>query len=198
MNAASHAGPPPRAGTRHLPGDRDVWIFILAELLMFGTFFVAYITNRHAEIALFNTSQATLDRSLGALNTLFLISSSWLVVRAVAAVRSQHGRNATHYLGGAIVLALAFIVVKYFEYSAKFAAGMDLTTNDFYMFYFTLTMIHLAHVVGGTVILSVLWLNAREGKYHSRNLRGLEAGAAYWHMVDLLWIFLFPLIYLLQ
>ncbi|PKO90577.1 MAG: cytochrome-c oxidase [Betaproteobacteria bacterium HGW-Betaproteobacteria-12] len=188
----------PVAASRHLPGDRDVWIFIMAELMTFSAFFIAYMFYRNGDVELFNRGQATLDRNLGVLNTLLLILSSWGVVRAIAAARTNRRRQIVSYLGVAIGLALAFMVVKYFEYAAKFAVGITLTSNDFYMFYFCLTMIHLAHVVGGTVILSVLLRNARAGKYHAGNLRGLETGASFWHMVDLLWIFLFPLFYLLR
>jgi len=181
-----------------LPGDRDVWIFIMAELLMFGVFFVAYIVQRRAEVTLFNASQATLDRTLGGLNTLILVTSSWAVVSAVEAARAKRTAAVVRHLGVAIALALAFVAVKYVEYSAKFEAGINLTTNSFYMFYFSLTMVHLFHVVGGTVILIVVRQNAKGGAYHPASMKGLEAGASYWHMVDLSWIFLFALLYLLR
>lgn len=186
----------PAAG--RLPGDRDVWLFIFAELMMFGAFFLAYIVNRSTAVELYNAAQQTLDRNLGVLNTVFLIASSWAVVQALAAARRDQSGTSARYLMLAIALAAAFVVVKYFEYSAKFRAGIDLTTNDFYMFYFCLTMIHLAHVVAGSVILLVLCLNTRQGKYRAGRMQGMEAGASYWHMVDLLWIFLFPLLYLLR
>jgi nitric oxide reductase NorE protein len=186
------------SASRHLPGDPDVWIFIMAELVMFSAFFIAYIFYRNAEIAVFNAGQATLDRNLGALNTLFLILSSWSVVRAVSAARINRQDAVVRYLCIAIGFSLGFMAVKYFEYAAKFNAGITLLSGDFYMFYFCLTMIHLAHVVGGTIILIVLLVNARGGTYHARNLRGIETGASFWHMVDLLWIFLFPLLYLLE
>ena len=183
---------------RRLPGDRDVWIFIIAELLMFGAFFVAYIVNRAGEVRLFNASQLTLDRTLGVLNALLLISSSWAVVQAVCAARRNERGAVPRYLGLAIALGIAFTIVKFFEYSAKLGAGLTMMTNTFYMFYFCLTMIHLLHVVAGTVILTVPWSNARGGAYNSSNSKGLETGASYWHMVDLLWIFLFSLLYLLK
>ncbi|MDB5987865.1 MAG: norE [Nevskia sp.] len=184
--------------TRRLPGDQDVWIFIIAELLMFGAFFIAYIVNRAGEVDLFNASQLTLDRSFGVVNTLLLVTSSWAVVEAAAAVRGNRAALAPCYLLIAIGLGVAFIVVKFFEYSAKFEAGLSMTTNTFYMFYFCLTMIHLAHVVVGTIILIVMWTNARNGNYAAAHTKGLETGASYWHMVDLLWIFLFALLYLLR
>jgi nitric oxide reductase NorE protein len=183
---------------RRLPGDRDVWIFICAELLAFSLFFIAYVIYRAAEVDLFNASQLSLSRPLGALNTLLLLSSSWAVVSSVHAARQDRIARVPRYLGLAIALGIGFMVVKYFEYGSKFAAGITLTTNTFYMLYFCLTMIHLLHVFGGTVILIVLCMSARAATYHAGNMRGLEAGASYWHMVDLLWIFLFALLYLLR
>ena len=95
---------------RRLPGDRDVWIFIIAELLMFGAFFVAYIVNRADEVELFNASQLTLDRTLGVLNALLLISSSWAVVQAVCAARRNERGAVPRYLGLAIALGIAYAV----------------------------------------------------------------------------------------
>jgi nitric oxide reductase NorE protein len=85
-----------------------------------------------------------------------------------------------------------------FEYSAKFGAGISMSTNTFYMFYISLTFFHFMHVILGMVILSVLWKQSRKGAYTSKDAHGLESGAAYWHMVDLLWIILFPLVYVMR
>jgi len=193
---------PPAVGTspiaRHLPGDKDVWVFIIAELLMFGVFFAIYIVNRFFEVEMFNASQLTLNRNLGVANTFFLVTSSWAVALSVHAARRNRRSKVSLYLGVGITLSFAFMLVKYVEYSAKFNTGVTMTTNTFYMFYFCLTMIHLLHVIGGTIILIVMWMKAKEGVYHARNTKGLETGASYWHMVDLLWIFLFPLLYLLR
>lgn len=194
LSMAGHAA----SSSRRLPGDRDVWVFILAELMMFGAFFVAYAVAWAGDPTGFAASQLTLDRDLALLNTLFLIVSSWAVANAVNAARISRGAAVAPYLALAIGLGLAFMMVKYLEYSAKINAGISITGDDFYMFYFCLTGIHLLHVVAGTIILGIMWNNARQGHYHAANLMGLEAGASYWHMVDLLWIFLFALIYLLR
>lgn len=186
------------ADARRLPGDPDVWIFIFAELLMFGAFFIAYIINWMGAREVYTSAQLTLDRSLGLINTLFLVTSSWAVVSAINAARGNRRQQVAPWLGFAIALGIAFLVVKVIEYRAKLGAGIDLTTDDFHMFYFCLTGIHALHVTAGTIILIVCWFNARDGLYHSDNMRGLETGASYWHMVDLLWIFLFPLLYLLR
>jgi len=183
---------------RRLPGDRDVWIFICAELFAFGLFFLAYAVYRAADVELFNASQRALDRPLGMLNTLLLLTSSWAVVSAAEAARRDHLVVVPRYLACAIALALSFMGVKYFEYHAHIDAGITMMTDTFYMFYFCLTGLHLLHVIAGTVILIVLWTNARGHLYNAANTKGLEAGSSYWHMVDLLWIFLFALLYLLR
>jgi nitric oxide reductase NorE protein len=192
---ASHR---PASPAQRLPGDPDVWVFIMAELAMFGAFFVAYIIYRAGDRTLYDASQLMLDRGLGILNTLLLITSSWAVASAVALTRKNLRTAGARHLGLGILLGLGFVVVKFFEYTAKLEAGLTLQSNDFYMFYWCLTGIHLLHVIGGSVILLVCWKNARAHRYGPAEMRGLETGASYWHMVDLLWIFLFPLLYLLR
>lgn len=183
---------------RRLPGDQDVWMFIIGELLMFSAFFSTYIVNRAQDIDLYDSSQMLLDQRLGTLNTLLLITSSWAVALAVAAARRRRPAQVPRYLMLGIVLGIGFLVVKVAEYSAKFSAGITMQTNDFFMFYFVLTMVHAAHVVGGTIILIVMWSQARAGRYRPSNMKGLETGASYWHMIDLIWLLMFPLIYLLR
>lgn len=89
-------------------------------------------------------------------------------------------------------------MVKGFEYAAKFGAGINLSTNTFYMFYLSLTFFHFMHVILGMVILVALWWKTRQGAYGPGNMNGIESGAAYWHMVDLVWIVLFPLVYVMH
>ena len=181
------------------PGDLAIWFFILAELLAFAVFFAAYAFARASDVALFNEMQQQVNRNLGALNTVFLITASWCVARAVAAV-TQDGahRLGSRWLLGAIFCGGGFLVVKMFEYSAKFGAGISLSTNTFWMFYLSLTFFHFMHVILGMVILTVLWMQTRKGCYGPGNANGLESGAAYWHMVDLVWIVLFPLVYVMR
>jgi nitric oxide reductase NorE protein len=188
---------PPREA--HPPGDLAIWFFILAELLAFAVFFTAYAFARAHDVALFNEMQEQVNRNAGALNTVFLVSASWCVARAVHAVE-QRNRPAlgARWLAGGIGFAAAFVVVKCFEYAAKFGAGINLSTNTFWMFYLSLTFFHFMHVILGIVILSVLWHQTRRGAYGPGRVNGLVSGAAYWHMVDLVWIVLFPLVYVMR
>ncbi|MBS0393536.1 MAG: cytochrome c oxidase subunit 3 family protein [Proteobacteria bacterium] len=189
---------PATAADRRLPGDLAVWVFILAELLVFGVFFLSYAFTRAHHVAEFNSEQLTLNRAAGAWNTVLLLTASYCVYRAVAAARAGARSRIDLWLLAALACGAGFVVVKLGEYAAKLAAGISLSTSTFYMFYLSLTFFHFMHVLLGIVVLGVLWLRARAGAYGPANLNGLESGASYWHMVDLVWIVLFPLVYLLR
>ncbi|MBL8446031.1 MAG: cytochrome c oxidase subunit 3 family protein [Zoogloeaceae bacterium] len=181
------------------PGDLAIWFFILAELLAFAVFFLAYAFARARHVELFNAMQAQVDRNAGAANTVLLISGSWCVARAVAAVTvAGDSQRGARWLAGGIFCGLGFLGVKGFEYAAKFGAGITLSTNTFWMFYLSLTFFHFMHVILGLVILAVLWVQTRAGHYGPGRADGLESGASYWHMVDLVWIVLFPLVYVMR
>ncbi len=195
---AATADLPHPTSARPLPGDMAVWFFILAELLVFAVFFIAYTIARSRDVALFDAMQATLDRGAGALNTVLLVTSSWCVARGVHAAEHGRVRPAARWIALGIGCGGGFLVVKCFEYAAKFAAGVTLSSNDFYMFYLSLTFFHFMHVILGMVVLTVLWHGLRRGRYGPGRMAGLESGGAYWHMVDLVWLVLFPLIYVLH
>ena len=183
---------------KRLPGDFAIWIFIYAELLVFGIFFISYAITRSNHVELFNHSQLLLDRTAGMINTVVLITSSWFVVNAVHAVRKGLSSIATRWLAAAIGMGGLFLGIKIFEFYTKSVEGITLSTNTFYMFYLSLTFFHFMHVILGMVILGVVWNNARKGLYGPDNPTGVETAASYWHMVDLVWIILFPLVYLLR
>ena len=183
---------------RHLPGDLAVWFIILLELTTFVLLFVAYAIMRSKDPELFNASQLTLDRGKGLINTWLLIGGSWCVVRAIQAIREGTRGTGLRWLLAAQACGLVFLILKLKEYSALFSVGIDLETNRFYTFYFTLTGFHFLHVLAAIVVLAILtWVN-RRGDCSPDRLHGLETGAAFWHMVDLLWIVLFPLVYLMR
>lgn len=180
------------------PGDLAIWIFILAELSVFGLLFVVYAFTRRYNIELFDLYQLKLDRTAGLINTITLISSSYFVVRAVAAIKQGHSQICSRWLLAAIALGLLFLVVKGLEYQHHFSQGISLSTNLFYTFYIALTFFHFMHVIMGMVILTVVAHKARRGGYSAGEHTGVETGASYWHMVDLVWLILFPLIYVMH
>lgn len=188
----------PPATQPHPPGDLAIWVFILAELAAFGLLFVLYGVTRARHRELFDTMQLTVDRNAGALNTILLVTGSWCVARAVAAIKHDASTTSARWLALAIATGLGFLVVKGFEYQAKFAAGVSLDTNLFYMFYLALTAFHAMHVVMGLGILLFIWRKTQRGGYSAADHHGMETGASYWHMVDLVWIVLFPLVYVMR
>ncbi|MES2012692.1 MAG: cytochrome c oxidase subunit 3 family protein [Pseudomonadota bacterium] len=185
-------------GQGDLPGDLALWIFIFAEMLVFGVLFVAYAFTRANNVALFNASQLTLSQTSGAINTLVLITSSYFVVRGVSAIKRGLSKQCAYWLTGALLLGGVFISIKLVEFYAKFAADITMSTNTFYMFYLSLTFFHFMHVLMGMVILGSIIAKAHRGGYSAQEHAGVETGASFWHMVDFLWIILFPLVYIIR
>ncbi len=188
----------PETVERYPPGDLAVWIFILAELLVFALFFTAYAFARLQDVALFNEFQQHLDRRSAFINTLALITGSYFVVRAVAAIRDDDRHACVRWLLASLVMGGLFLVIKSLEYAHHYEQGVTLSTNTFYMFYLSLTFFHFMHVIMGMVILAAVAWKARQGRYSAQQHAGVESGASYWHMVDLVWLILFPLVYVMH
>lgn len=183
---------------RAYPGELGVWMFVIGDMCVFALFFAVYLFYRGENVELFLASQKTLNQNYGALNTILLLVSSWFVALAVIDIREQAGRYASKLVGLAFLCGLAFTVVKYIEYREKILAGIGITTNDFYMYYYIFTGIHFIHVIIGLGILTMMWSAAKKAVTNDNGVRLFESGAIYWHMVDLLWIVLFPLLYLIR
>jgi len=181
----------------HLPGELGVWVFILGDMVIFGLLFGTFLFYRADDPALYQRSQATLNQNFGAINTIVLLSSSWLVAKAVQCARQGARRQVSRLLAAAWLCGLVFAVVKVLEYSEKISHGITLVTNDFYMYYFVLTGLHFVHLLLGMGVLGYLWIRSRHTPA-AGDLSVLESGASFWHLADLLWIVLFPLIYLIQ
>jgi nitric oxide reductase NorE protein len=197
MSAVIHSSAS-TAYARHPPGDLAIWIFILAELGVFAVFFAAYAFARSHNVALFDEFQQQLDRRAALVNTLALITSSYFVVRAVAAIREDNRNHCVRWLLAALGLGALFLVVKWGEYAHHFGQGITLSTNTFYMFYLSLTFFHFMHVILGMLILAAVAWKTQRGAYCAAQHTGVESGASYWHMVDLVWLILFPLVYVMH
>jgi nitric oxide reductase NorE protein len=179
----------------HVPGEVGIWVFIGGDLVLFSLLFFLFLQYRAGEEALFTESQRHLNQALGLVNTLLMLSSSWLVASAVQAARRQQPPIASRCFAAAFACGAGFIVVKYFEYSEGIRAGFTLNTNDFFMFYYVYTGIHLIHVLIGMGVLATLTIYTRSAG-RAAKVQHLESGATFWHLVDLLWIVLFALLYL--
>lgn len=181
-----------------LPGDLAIWFVIMAEMLVFGVFFIVYVVVRSNNVELFNEYQLELHRIGGVINTIVLITSSYFVALGIHAIRKGNIQRTGNLLLLAILMGAIFVGVKIWEYSFVFGAGIHLSTNTFYTFYISLTFFHFMHVLLGMVILAVIYYHLRQGKYSAESHQDIETGASYWHMVDLLWIVLFPLVYIIR
>ena len=187
------------------PGDFAIWIIIYVELITFGLLFLGYAFSRRSNIEMFNESQLLLNQTSGFINTLILITSSYFVVQAVQTISKmtkesikESNQKASKWLLYAILCGVGFLVIKFSEFYYIFGEGITLSTNKFFMFYLLLTVFHFMHVILGSVILFNIYNKTKIAGYKPDDYRGFETGASYWHMVDLLWIVLFPLVYIIR
>jgi nitric oxide reductase NorE protein len=187
-----------RAKPRRLPGVDGVWVAIGADSVIFAILFLTFMQDRLKEPTLFEASRHTLNMNFGGIDTLILLTSSWSVALAIQSLKRGLVDRMPRYLLGGALTGLLFMMSKSIEYFQKFTEGLTPATNDFYMWYFTLTGIHLVHVVFGTSLLTYAWIKSRRGAYSSSNRVVPECVASYWHLVDLLWIVIFPLLYLMK
>jgi nitric oxide reductase NorE protein len=187
-----------RVKPRRLPGVDGIWVFIGADAVIFAILFMSFMQDRLHNPAMFEASRHTLNMNLGGIDTLILLTSSWSVALGIQALKCDLIDRLPRYLLGGVLTGLMFVTSKSIEYFQKFAHGLTPGTNPFYMWYFTLTGIHLAHVLLGTSLLTYLWIRSRRGAFSSSHRAVPESVASFWHLVDLLWIVLFPLLYLMK
>jgi nitric oxide reductase NorE protein len=180
----------------HLPANKDMWVFVLGDFVIFSTYFIIFTVYRHQEQQLFLESQQHLSLSIGVVNTLVLLTSSWFVARSVQLTRAADYERAVRLTVGGGLCGVVFILLKAYEWSSKISQGMTFPSNDFFMFYYLLTGVHLFHVVLGLVFLGVVFFELRNPKL--RRVSMVETGATYWHMVDLLWVVIFALVYVMR
>lgn len=187
LTAADHA---------ELPGDSGVWFFIFADMCAFALFFLIFTLGRHAQPALYEAGRGQLDLRLGLANTLILLTSGAFMARATRQARSGDWAAARGSLLVTLAVGAGFAVSKALEWGGKLHHGIGLTTSEFFTYYFVFTGVHFLHFAIGVVVLVVLIGRCRKSLPDADRLRWLEAGGAYWHMVDLLWIVLFAMLYL--
>lgn len=178
--------------TRLRPGDEHMWVFVLGEFVIFGGYFVIYSVFRTMHAAQYLAAQQHLGLTAGAINTVVLLTSSWCVVRAVQLTRRAEPVAAIRWITAGGALGVLFVALKLLEWHSQITAGHT-NSDPFFMFWFVLTGVHLLHVLIG---LMALGIGVRELQTADRRrVQLLESVAIYWHMVDLLWVAIFGLLY---
>lgn len=178
---------------RHLPGELGLWIFIFSDLMLFGLYFVLFSYDLALDPETFYQSQAALDRNIGLVNTLLLLTGSWAVAMGT---RVEHNSPlSASYLSAAALTGIIFLVMKAIEYSHLIGGGHYLTESRFFIWYFFLTGYHAIHVLAGSIFLQ--FVSSRMRRRESANETLVESAGCYWHLVDLLWIGIFSVAYLL-
>lgn len=180
----------------HLPGEGGLWFFVLGDLAIFSGYLIIYMFYRGWNLEQFQHSQALLSQGLGVLNTLILITSSWFVALGVQAARKGGFARASRLIALGGGCGLLFCAVKLFEWYAKLSVGLTIETDQFFSFYYMLTGTHLYHVLVGLALLVFVWRELRIPA--EPRMMMIEIGATVWHVVDLLWIVIYALIYLLR
>lgn len=188
-------------------GKLGMWIFLFTELFLFGGLFLVYAVFRSKYSADFHAAASELNALIGTLNTVFLLTSSMTVAMSLTAIQKNNRNLALFLVSATIFLAALFMLNKYFEWSHKFHfklyPGSDVLKNLphgellFFGLYYMMTGLHALHVLVGMVLLSINLFKIKSGKVNRIHYLLLENSALYWHLVDLIWIFIFPLLYLI-
>jgi len=178
------------------PGGILMWILITLELITFGIALIALVYQSKENPELYHESRLMLNTTFGAINTVFLLVSGFFMATTVHLFKQQKYDRSVFYLKLTMLGGFLFLGLKSIEYYEKLNMGLILDYNTFFTFYWLLTGFHVIHVLVGLVILSFFYFTLKKQKTQD-NLEDIEAGAAFWHMCDLIWLLLFPVIYLI-
>lgn len=188
-------------------GKLGMWIFLFTELFLFGGLFLVYAVFRAKYSEDFHTAASELNAFIGTMNTVFLLVSSMTVAMSITAVQKDQKKLAMFLIGVTLILAALFMMNKYFEWSHKFEyklyPGSEVLKNLpkgellFFGLYYMMTGLHAIHVFIGMILLTLNIVKIRNGSVNKEHYLHLENSGLYWHLVDLIWIFLFPLLYLI-
>ena len=176
------------------PGKLGIWCFLASEIMLFGGLICTYVLFRIASEGWAEVAQH-IKTPIGAFNTLVLLTSSLTMVKAFSAVEAKDRKGIRNFLAFTILLGIAFLGVKAYEYSAEIAEGFTPLSGHFWSFYYTMTGLHGLHVLVGIIANLSLFIVALRGNLEKVQHR-VELSGLYWHFVDVVWIFLFPLLYL--
>ena len=189
----------PREDTGVTNGKIGIWLFLASEVMLFGAFFATYIVLRMGAES-WPRGWEIQNVPLGALNTVVLITSSVTMVMAWASLERRDLAKYQRFIGATVVLGGVFLVIKAIEYNAKFEHHLFPSTSTYLAIYFTMTGLHALHVIFGMMVNGYFWITGRsywESGNQELLINRVENGGLFWHFVDIVWIFLFPIMYLL-
>jgi nitric oxide reductase NorE protein len=178
------------------PGGILMWIIIFLELFTFGFILIAMVYQGKEEPELFHSSRLLLNSTFGAINTVFLLTSGFFMAISVHFIKQKKIEKSGLHLKLTMLFGLLFLILKLIEYYAKIEAGFGIGYNTFFTYYWMLTLFHVIHVVVGLVILVSVYIGLKKQK-DDFSIEDFEASATFWHMCDLIWLLLFPIIYLI-
>lgn len=178
-------------------GKLGMWVFLSSEVMLFGAFISSYVVLFMGSANFGRPGVELLGKPLATINTFVLITSSVTMVMALAAIQRDNIKAFAGWLITTSVLGTAFLVVKGFEYVHKIHEGITITSSLFGSFYYTMTGLHALHMIAGLVFNIYILINGLRGKYSSAHHERVEYAGLYWHFVDLVWVILFPLFYLI-
>jgi len=180
------------------PGGILIWIILSVEIITFLMAIISFMYTRNSNIELFNTSQHHLSATFGTLNTIILITSGYFMARTVSAVKKDENKKANKFIMISAILGFLFLVVKGTEYYHKIELGLTIRENIFFTYYWFLTGFHFLHVTVGVILLLAIKPSIKKKKYNSNDFLDVETVATFWHMCDIIWILIFPVIYLMS
>ncbi|MBI4051449.1 MAG: heme-copper oxidase subunit III [Elusimicrobia bacterium] len=178
-------------------GKLGIWMFLASEVMLFGAFISSYVILRTGSPLFEIPLREMLGIPLATLNTFILITSSVTMVLALDSIQKNNQKGLVGFLAATVVLGFAFLGIKAFEYHHKWAEGITLSSGLFGSFYYTLTGLHALHVIGGILFNLYILRNGMKGIYSNDHHERVEYAGLYWHFVDLVWVILFPILYLL-
>lgn len=179
------------------PGGLMIWMFILMEFGVFASAFVIFLYMKNQEMLIFSTSQKVLNQKFGFFNTLLLITSGYLIALSNRVYEKNEIKRTIQLLIGGMCLGGGFLLLKGVEYAQKIAAGYTTGVNTFFDFYWMMTAFHAAHVLFGLFLLAYIVYKIKKKRLSSSDDLTLKGSSAWWHMCDVIWVILFPLLYLL-
>jgi len=179
------------------PGGILIWIIILLEVLTFTIGIAVFVYQKSGDTEAFTQSQLLLNKAYATINTIVLITGGFMMATSLHLLKAGDHKKSLSWIRGASGMGLLFLCIKGYEYFEKIAHGLTIDYDSFFTFYWLLTGFHFIHVLVALIILLFLARGIRKGRYSKDDYLDVESGAAFWHMCDLIWLLLFPVLYLM-